>query len=62
MRFALSISMIQTLRTINGLILTPILKITGYRFSRDYRYGTTKLHRLVYALVDTVGANLRAGL
>jgi len=52
----------QTIREINGLVVTPILYVTGYRFSKDYRYGTMAMPRLVYALVDTVGANLRAGL
>ena len=50
------------IRTINAIILTPVMKLTGFRFSRSYRRGDTKLHSIVYALVDTVGANIRAGI
>lgn len=28
-----------------------------FRFSRDYRHGVTRRHRLIYALVNTVAAN-----
>lgn len=42
--------------------VAPVLKLTGFRFSKDYRRGTTRFHRAVYALCNTVGANLRAGL
>ncbi|MES2367482.1 MAG: hypothetical protein V4563_16520 [Pseudomonadota bacterium] len=38
----------------------PVLKITGFRFSKDYRWGVSRFHRAVYALVNTVEANLRA--
>jgi formylmethanofuran dehydrogenase subunit B len=50
------------MRTITAVILAPIMKLTGFRFSKDYRRGTSRYHRTVYTLVDTVGANLRAGL
>jgi hypothetical protein len=50
----------NTIRTINAIILTPVMKLTGYRFSRAFRRGDTKLHSIVYALVDTVGANTYA--
>ncbi len=36
------------------------MKLTGFRFSKSYRRGDTKLHSIVYALVDTVGANMKA--
>lgn len=48
-------------RTITATLAAPILKATGFRFSKDYRWGTTQRHRLVYALVNTVAANLKAG-
>lgn len=50
------------IRSILGILLVPALKITGFRFSKDYRYGITRWNRLVYFFVDTVGANLKAGL
>jgi hypothetical protein len=50
------------IRTLNALALYPIMRVTGYRFSKAYRRGDTKLHSIVYALVDTVGANIRAGI
>jgi len=41
-------------------MLAPILRLTGFRFSTDYRYGTTAFHRAVYAVVSTPTANLLA--
>ena len=49
-------------RQILGQFLTPFLRLTGFRFSKEYRHGTTRWHRFVYRHVDTVGANIRAGL
>lgn len=48
------------IRTLNAIILTPIMKLTGFRFSRAYRRGDTRFHSFIYALVDTVGANIYA--
>ena len=48
------------IRTTSAIILTPVMKLTGFRFSRTYRRGDTKLHSFIYALVDTVGANTYA--
>jgi hypothetical protein len=50
------------MRTLAAFVIAPVLKLTGFRFSKDYRWGTTLRHRMVYALVDTVSANLKAGL
>ena len=36
--------------------------LTGYRFSKDFRHGSTLAHRIVYALVWTTRANQIAGL
>lgn len=33
------------------------LRFTTFRFSRDYRHGTTRFHRIVYGMVNTVAAN-----
>jgi hypothetical protein len=52
----------QTIRQINGYLIAPVLMLTGFRFSKDYRWGVSRFHRAVYACVDTVGANWRAGL
>jgi hypothetical protein len=50
----------NTIRTINAIILTPVMKLTGFRFSRSYRRGDTRFNSFIYALVDTVGANTYA--
>ena len=50
------------MRTLLGLCCVPFMRLTGFRFSKDYRRGTTARHVLVYQYVDTVGANIRAGL
>ena len=49
------------MKQITALILAPAMRLTGFRFSKHYRWRTTWWHRAVYAAVDTVGANLRAG-
>lgn len=51
----------QIIRKTNASILAPIMRLTGFRFSRDYRHEITKFHSVVYRLVDTVGANMKAG-
>lgn len=50
------------MRKLLGLCCVPFMRLTGFRFSKDYRWGTTAWHILVYQHVDTVGANIRAGL
>lgn len=50
------------MRNFLAILAAPALKLTGFRFSKDYRRGTSAWHRAVYAAVDTVGANVRAGL
>jgi hypothetical protein len=40
--------------------ISPILYVTGFRFSKAYRHGATAYHRAVYALVSTVAANIAA--
>ena len=49
------------MRTLTAKILTPIMKATGFRFSKDYRWATTAWHRIVYRCVDVVAANHAAG-
>ena len=50
------------MRTFTAILLAPILRATGFRFSKEYRWGTTRFHRIVYRCVSTVEANVRAGL
>lgn len=48
------------MRTFNAYLISPALAITGFRFSKDYRWGISFGHRMVYRLVSTVVANLLA--
>ena len=50
------------MRDIIASLIAPILKLTGFRFSKDYRRGVSAKHRIVYAMVNTVDANIKAGL
>lgn len=50
------------MRRLTARLLVPFMKLTGFRFSKDYRWGTTAYHRAVYFLVDTPYANREAGL
>jgi hypothetical protein len=49
-------------KTALGVAISPVLYVTGFRFSKDYRWGTTKFHSIVYATVNTIAANRVAGL
>ena len=55
-------NMKNLIRTLSAIILTPVMKLTGFRFSKSYRRGVTRFHSFIYALIDTVGANIRAGI
>lgn len=50
----------NTIRTLSAIILTPVMKLTGFRFSKSYRREDTRFHSFIYTLVDTVGANTYA--
>ena len=50
------------MRNVTAMMLVPVLKMTGFRFSKEYRWGTTRYHRTVYALVNTIKANMEAGM
>lgn len=45
------------MRSFNAKLLAPILKLTGFRFSKAFRYGITTAHKLAFAAIDTVYAN-----
>lgn len=53
--------MIRPLRYLIAALIAPVMRLTGFYFSKDYRHGSTRFHRAVYACVDTVEANHRAG-
>jgi hypothetical protein len=52
----------KQMRKLAAAILAPAMKLSGFRFSRDYRHGLTLFHRVVYSCVDTIGANIKAGM
>ena len=54
--------MTQAIRITTAYAISPVLMLTGFRFSKDYRWGVSRFHRAVYAAVDTVAANHIAGL
>jgi hypothetical protein len=41
-------------------LISPILFLTGFRFSKAYRNGATVYHRAIYAMISTVSANIAA--
>ncbi len=49
------------MRHLLGTLIGRALRRSNFRFSKDYRWGSTVYHRIVYRLVDTVGANHTAG-
>ena len=40
--------------------VVPMLVITGFRFSKDYRHGITRFNRIVYFMINTPQANILA--
>lgn len=50
------------MRKLTAYIIAPIMRAAGFRFSKSYRHGETMYHRAVYRIVDTVRANINAGL
>jgi len=48
------------MRNFNARLVAPLLRITGYRFSKHFRWGTNFGHRVTYRLISTVDANIRA--
>jgi hypothetical protein len=50
------------MRDILATILAPIMKLTGFRFSKEYRWGTTRAKAFIYAHVNTIKANIEAGI
>lgn len=50
------------MRTVTAALLVLPLKLSGFRFDKNYRWGTTRWNRAVYRCVDVVQCNLWAGL
>lgn len=50
------------MRTMTAYLIAPALVATGFRFSKNFRWGTTLSHRVVYALVWTTFANQLADM
>lgn len=50
------------MRDMMATLIAPALKLTGFRFSKDYRWGTTVAHRLVSKVLNTTRANQIAGV
>ena len=48
------------IRQMLALAILPIMKATGFRFSRSYRHEATLYHQAIYRMIDTVGANVCA--
>ena len=48
------------MRKLIAKLLVPLMKITGFHFSKEYRWGSNSFYRFVYRYVDTVGANWMA--
>ena len=45
------------MRRMIAILIKPIMRLTGFKFSKDYRYEISKFHSLVYKCIDTVHAN-----
>ena len=50
------------MRDLTAAMLVPFLKLTGFRFSKEYRHAISGWKLFVFAHVNTVKANLWAGL
>jgi len=51
-----------TMRDALATLIAPMLRLTGFRFSKDYRHATQGPKAWVYRHVNTVKANIAAGL
>lgn len=52
----------MAVRSFLGGLCVPFLMLTGYRFDKSFRWGTTKMKALIYRWVDVVRANQWAGM
>jgi hypothetical protein len=56
-RFHWGVIDMDQLRYVTAAIMGLAMRRTSFRFSKAYRHGETRIHRLVYACVSTVAAN-----
>lgn len=52
----------NTIRTLTAATMVPVMMLTGFRFSKEYRRGETRFKRAIYACVNTVQANIWSGI
>ncbi len=45
------------MRNLLAHAIAPIMRATGFRFSKEYRWETTRWKAFVYRYLSTVGAN-----
>ena len=45
------------IRNCTAAIAGLAMRRTAFRFDKNYRWGTTRRHRIVYATVNTIAAN-----
>ena len=50
-----------TVRRVLGMLAVPIMRATGFRFSKAYRHADEGWKRWVYLAVDVLNANRWAG-
>ena len=51
-----------TMRDRIATLIAPLLRLSGFRFSKDYRHATHGPKAWIYRHVNTVQANHAAGL
>lgn len=52
----------MNIRTLTAHLIAPAMKLTGFRFSKDYRHSDKGWKAFVYRCVSTVEANYLAGM
>lgn len=52
----------QPIRLATAALMVVPMKIIGFRFSKLYRHGASPFHARVYRWVDTIQANVWAGI
>jgi hypothetical protein len=50
------------MRKLTAAILVPVMKLTGFRFSKEYRWADNGWKAFVYRHVNTIQANIWAGV
>lgn len=45
------------IRSLTAYLISPVLALTGLRFSKRYRWGRSIWHKAVYMAIDTIKAN-----